>query len=174
MSFIQTHTGVDFPLDQVCPEIISIVDIAQALSQICRFTGHTKRFYSVAQHSVLAASIAPAGFELEALMHDAHEAYTGDVAQPLKMMLPDYRAIEDRIERAVRKEFGLPPQMSPDVKRVDMMMLAWERRDMLGDNGTPWPTLNGIDDVPQARLSSWPPEFARQAFLDCFTRLGGK
>jgi len=147
MIYIQTYTGFHFDLQDPKPDTISIIDIAQALSHINRFTGHTIMPYSVAQHSLHASYIVPPEFALEALMHDAHEAYTGDVSAPLKSLLPDYRALEKRIESAVRHKFGLPAQMSPEVKRADMIMLATERALLLGDDGADWPCLQGVEPL---------------------------
>lgn len=95
---ILTYTGLHFPL--LKPEYFhfNILDIAHALSQLCRFTGHTSSFYSVAQHSVMVASLVPADQALAALMHDAAEAYLGDVSSPLKALLPDYKLIETNVE----------------------------------------------------------------------------
>lgn len=171
MTYIQTFSGVHFNLTDPQPDTIRIEDIAHALSQINRFTGHTHRPYSVAQHSLQASYIVPPQFALEALLHDAHEAYTGDVSAPLKSLLPDYRALEDRIEAAVRRRFGLPDTMSPEVKRADMIMLATERRDVLKDDGTPWPCLEGIEPVRILYYEDWLPAAVRSAFIQRFVGL---
>lgn len=143
MTWITTQSGKNFSYDD--PRDFDITDIAQALSNICRFTGHLPRFYSVAQHSVIASQIVPEHLAFEALMHDAHEAYVGDVNSPLKALLQDYKAIETRVEQALRTQFKLPLEMSPAVKHADMVMLGTERRDFGLDNGVPWPCLEGIE-----------------------------
>lgn len=92
MSWIQTRSGEAFDLLNPKPEHVQLEDIVYALSHLCRFNGHTSRFYSVAEHSlhvcdrVLEAG-HPARAQLVALLHDAHEAYTGDIASPLKQLL---------------------------------------------------------------------------------------
>ncbi len=171
MTYIQTFSGQHFDLTDPQPDTIRIEDIAHALSQINRFTGHTHRPYSVAQHSLQASYIVPPQFALEALLHDAHEAYTGDVSAPLKSLLPDYRALEDRIESAVRRRFGLPVGMSPEVKRAVMIMLATERRDVLKDDGAPRTYLEGVEPARVLYYDGWEPAAVRSAFIQRFVVL---
>jgi 5'-deoxynucleotidase YfbR-like HD superfamily hydrolase len=132
---------------------IELDDIAHALSHVCRFGGHCKSFYSVAEHSVLVSLIATqlaaaAGLSqraievvaLEGLMHDATEAYVGDVIRPLKRELADYEAIETLWHRAVSQRFGLVDAREPNehvrdivhalVKRADNLALYVEQRDL--------------------------------------------
>lgn len=127
MTVQQTYSGnfIDFrrPESYDYP----IKEIAHALGNTGRMAGHTVSFYSVAQHSVIVArSLAPE-FQLQGLMHDAHEAYVGDVPSPLKRMLPDYRAVEARVEIALREAHGLPLRFAPEVKEADLCALAWEK-----------------------------------------------
>ena len=104
--FIQTFTGRMFwPIDPQ-PDEVDIEDIAHALSNVCRFCGHTREFYSVAQHSVLVSEIVPAAFALEGLLHDATEAYISDVARPVKPYLTNYKEIEINLYRAIAKRFN--------------------------------------------------------------------
>lgn len=113
------------------PELIDIFDIAGALSKLCRFGGHCHSFYSVAQHSTWVCSYAPKGYEFMALMHDATEAYLGDVIRPLKKQLPEYRDIEAKWWQAIRRKFGEDklPEVLPDIiKQVDRIALMVERR----------------------------------------------
>jgi hypothetical protein len=144
MTWITTFSGQR--LDFVKPDIdsICISDIAHALSNECRYAGHCPGFYSVAQHSYLTSLIVPPEFYLEALLHDAAEAYCKDIPSPLKKLLPDYHIIEKRLEAVIRRKFGLPEEMSAAVKRADLIMLATERRDLEIDTGTFWPMLDGI------------------------------
>lgn len=145
MSYILTKQHIHFDLLNPTEEMVNIKDIAHALGHICRFTGHTNRFYSVAEHCIYVSYIVKPEFALEALLHDAQEAYVGDVSQPLKQLIPDYRAIEDRIEKVIRARFGLPEKMSPEVKKADLQMLMIERGALGLNDGTAWPILEGIE-----------------------------
>lgn len=171
MIYIQTYTGVHFDLQDPKPDMINITDIARALSHINRFTGHTKHPYSVAVHSLNASYIVPPQFALEALLHDAHEAYTGDVSSPLKSLLPDYRALENRVESVVRQRFGLPAHMSPEVKEADMVMLATERDLLLGNDDTCWPCLQGIRPMSTIRWLHENPAYVAGVFYERFVNL---
>lgn len=144
MSWILTHSGKHFDLIDPQPDMIDLLDIAHALANCCRYAGHSRAYYSVAQHSVLASQIVSEDFALEALLHDASEAYIGDVTRPLKHLLPDYRAIEQKIEAAIRSACGLPDKQSDEVTFADRVMLATERRDLMPADETEWPVLYGV------------------------------
>ncbi len=111
MTWITTFSGRRF--DYINPDIYSIriSDIAHALSNECRYAGHCPQFYSVAQHSILTSMIVPPALALEALLHDAAEAYCKDIPSPLKRLLPDYQIIEGRVDALIRSNFGLPEKM---------------------------------------------------------------
>ncbi|MCD3082574.1 deoxyribonucleoside 5-monophosphate phosphatase [Salmonella enterica subsp. enterica serovar Enteritidis] len=106
MSFIQTLSGKQFDYLSATIDDIDIEDIAVALSNICRFSGHLPEFYSVAQHSVLCSQLVSPEFAFEALMHDAAEAYCQDIPAPLKALLPDYREIEKRTDQLICKFYA--------------------------------------------------------------------
>ena len=144
MTWILTNSGKHFDFADPQPDQIDILDIAQGLANECRYAGQCRTFYSVAQHSFLASQIVSHRNALEALLHDAAEAYCKDIPRPLKYMLPDYQEIEERVESAIRERFKLPAQMSPEVKRADLILLATERRDLMPADDTPWPILEGI------------------------------
>lgn len=171
---ILTQSGLYIDLTNPDPELIQIEDIAHALARICRFTGHTERFYSVAEHCVHTSYLVPPIHALTALLHDAAETYIGDVASPLKQLLPDYKAIEQRMEAAVFAAFGLAHEVTyplPDcVKHADMVMLATERRDLMPDQTTVWPQLAGIEPLP-FRIDPMPPAEAAQTFHARFVEL---
>jgi len=139
MIWIQTHTGIQFDLLDPTPDMICIEDIAHSLARLCRFTGHCNQFYSVAQHSWLCSYKAPLKYALEALLHDAHEAYTGDMSKPLKGLCPEYIVIQKNIDGVIREKFGLPAACSPIVRGIDHRMLYTEKRDLFGEC-FPWRT----------------------------------
>lgn len=130
MTWIQTYTGIQFDLVHPTPEMVVIEDIAHALANLCRFTGHSNQFYSVAQHSWLCSFMAPPDYALEALLHDAHEAYTGDLNRPLKALCPAYKDIQANIDTVIREKFGLPSTCSRVVRDIDHKMLYTEKRDL--------------------------------------------
>lgn len=167
---ILTASGISLHLTDPRPEQICIADIAHALAHLCRFTGHTRVFYSVAQHSVHASYLVPPEHALAALLHDAAEAYIGDVATPLKALLPDYHAIERRMEATVRAAFGLPAQLPDCVKLADLTLLATERRDLMPDTPEEWLSIKGL--VPlSGRLIPLKPPVAQTLFLQRFADL---
>lgn len=170
MTWINTLSGQRFSFSDSAPSTINIEDIAAALSNICRFTGHLQDFYSVAQHSVHVSYLVPPEFALEALLHDAAEAYCNDISSPLKALLPEYRAIEYQIDAVIRSKFGLPATMSSPVKYADLIMLATERRDFDMDDGTPWPVLEGIP-CADFIVSPLLPRQARVLFLNRYNQL---
>lgn len=173
MSCIKTYPDrLHFDYANPKESSISINDIAQALSNECRFAGHLPNFYSVAEHSWLVSQLVSPEFALEALLHDATEAYCKDIPSPLKRLLPDYKGIERGIDLVIRNKFGLPAEMSPEVHHFDLVMLATERRDLDIDDGKPWPMLDG---VPPSDISITPltPLQARAKFLQRFNELTG-
>lgn len=144
MTWLLTHTGHHVDLADPQPDMIDLVDIVVGLSREARFAGQSKVFYSVAQHSTLASRIVAPEFALEALLHDASEAYLKDIPRPLKLLLPDYRRIEHRMQDVIRARFGLPDAQSYPVTEADRIMLATERRDLMPEDACDWPCLANV------------------------------
>lgn len=129
VSYIQTFTGKKFYFRDPRPEDIAIEDIAHSLSHLCRFTGHSKLFYSVAEHSVAVCDeVAGDNLKLIALLHDATEAYIGDISSPLKgqIEMREVKNLEKRIWQAVANKFGVDHTLPEEVKRADLQLLADE------------------------------------------------
>lgn len=135
---MQTYSGRIVDLSGFSEDDIHIEDIAHALSQIVRFTGHITKPYTVAQHSVLVSRLCPGEHALWGLLHDASEAYLGDVSTPLKSLLPEYREIEGRVQREIAGRFGLPWPIPTEVKEADRQALMMEKRGLFASQ-VPWP-----------------------------------
>jgi hypothetical protein len=130
---ITTFSGIRFWPLLPNPDDIRIEDIAHALSNQCRFAGHAREFYSVAEHSVRVSQLCPPEHALWGLLHDASEAYLVDLPRPLKL-LPEfaaYREAERRLQRAVAVRFGLPPDQPASVTEADDTMLWIEAHSLL-------------------------------------------
>lgn len=148
MGAIYTRSGRQLDLLDPSPASIELDDIAHALGSICRFAGHTRVFYSVAEHSIMVSHLVPEGIRLRALLHDATEAYIQDIPSPLKRLLPEYQAIEARVWSAIARRFGLPvvdEAADAVIKHADAVALRVEMRDLFRNH-------------PEARLAPRPPQ----------------
>lgn len=127
MTYIQTASGRKFDVLACCEDDILIEDIAHALSNICRFFGHTPAFYSVAQHCVEMSWLAPPALQLDALLHDASEAYLGDVSKHIKQLIGEpYAVLERNLTEKIARKFGLVQPLPPAIKELDGDMLETE------------------------------------------------
>lgn len=170
----QTKTSIaifngDF-FDFEKPEIhdFDIDVIAHSLSNLCRFTGHTIRHYSVAEHSVLVSRLVPPELAFDGLMHDAAEAYLGDVSSPLKAMLPEYKKIEKRVEAALAEFYGLRFPLPIEVKHADKQLYRQELSQVTNGQDNLWFT-----DLPDANVlvAGMQAKDAKKAFLNRFKEL---
>lgn len=166
--WIQTWSGRKFDLLEPHDEDVWLLDIAEHLSRLCRFNGAVRpQHYSVAQHSVLASRLVDPELAREALLHDAHEAYTGDITRPMKMLLNAYSfglvsRIEATVQAAIAKRYGLSPAKTPDVDRVDGELLIAERDQLTHMTAADWgPSPQGAD----VTINPWPQDVACERFL---------
>lgn len=154
-------------LDLQHPEesVITLPTIAHALSNLCRFTGHTSKFYSVAEHSYHGSRKIDPQFAREFLMHDAAEAFIGDVSSPFKGLLSDYERIEKGLSAAIARVFGLRYPWPDEVHEMDLRMLATERRQLMAEGGPQWDVLQGVEPL-QIELRCYFPREAERKFVN--------
>lgn len=190
---IVTYTGKAFDLLNPKPEMVCIEDIAHSLAYQCRYTGHTREFYSVAQHCVLMAENPDLpGDPLQKLLHDADEAYIGDMARPWKNLLQvnliknidltphtsipksysvPVRYFEDSIQRVIGQALGIDLNHSAEVKKADLIMMAMEIHDLMPimpldfDWGVP------LESALVETIQPWGPELAETLFLGQYDSL---
>lgn len=173
---VQTYNNIidmnDFENAEIDP-----LDIAHALANKCRFNGHCDLFYSVAKHSLMVAKLVPDEHKFAALLHDAHEAYTGDWVAPMKRIYPNdnsilnqmaklYKEFEEHVEQTIFKHFGLPWPIHPEIVKADQIMLATEKKLSMKDLGVDW----GITEEPREGLFLWGPDSmeVERHFLEAF------
>lgn len=170
MNWIQTRHWIAFSLEEPRVEDVHIHDIAHALAHLCRFNGHTRTFYSVAEHSVRCSYIVDCDFALDALLHDAAESYIGDVSSPLKLALgPAWSELEERVASVVAEAFGLLWPIPRCVHAADQRMLATEVRDLLGRKLDGFTIL--AEPLDGTICDPWSPSLAAFNFLNRFLEL---
>ena len=184
-SWIITHTGVHFDPLNAMVDMVNIEDIAHALSHICRFNGHTKSFYSVAEHSVHVSKLVPERYAKEALLHDATEAYLMDVCTPLKQrmcfidqqkdMAYPYSWYEAKLREVIFKRFKLESiggHISKRIEEMDKRILATEYVQLV--NETLPESFVGIRPIAKYTFGLWSPAEAKLVFLQRANQLGIK
>lgn len=167
MSWIQTYSGQRFDPINPDPAAIRSVDIARALSMVCRYTGHVRRFYSVAEHSchlydqVRERSLATRRY---ALLHDASEAYIADVSRPVKPHLPGYQEIEARLMAAILARYDVDPSPAEKafVTDLDIRICHDEAAALLP--GGPLPGWNLPGGPLGVTIQGWLPANAGMEF----------
>lgn len=125
---IRTFTGLYIDVFNPTIDMICIEDIAHGLSNVCRFAGQISEFYSVASHSICVSNNVLKEHRLQALLHDASEAYLGDMPSPIKRMFPDYKNVEKNLMLVISEKFGINHILHPDVKESDkkVLQIEWE------------------------------------------------
>lgn len=167
--WMQTYMGRQFwPMDPR-PAEIDIYDIAHALSMLCRYGGHSRKFYSVSEHCVhISDNVSPLN-ALWGLLHDASEAYLCDIVRPVKRHLSGYHEAELRLQRVICDKYGLPHRMPEEVKEADNRILLDERAAIMAIPPGPWV----VDDLAPlgVEIECWTPARAKHRFLKRFREL---
>lgn len=170
--WMQTYTGRAFwPLDP-SPAAIDPTDIAHALSMLCRYGGHAHRFYSVAEHCVLMSHAVSPENALWALLHDAAEAYLGDMVRPLKRAMPAYREAEDRLMTAICQRFDLATACPDEVRVADTRILRDERAVVMSEPPMPWSDAEQVKPLG-VTVHCWLPRPAEIHWIERFNELRG-
>lgn len=177
-SSIITASGVRFDPLNPDPGDILLSDIAHSLSNQCRFTGHVKEFYSVAEHSVRCANFVLDQLDggpdaaMLLLLHDASEAYLSDIARPVKHAAgfgDEYRKVEDGLQRAISERFDLPFPFPDIVHEVDNALLAAEAKYLMPEEFGEFPALLHYPE----QIDPWGHTHARAQFKMLFSYLNG-
>jgi hypothetical protein len=171
--WISLLSGGQFNYNNPEESNVDLDDLAGALSNICRFSGHLPTFYSVAQHLVNTSRIVPVEHAFDALMHDTAEAFTNDLPTPLKWALPVFKELEVKIEAAMADKFGFSFPYPDCIKSADTVMLLLEKTYVKGDTSV-WPNYEGIEFEhfkDKVDLKGWTPKRAKREFLERYHEL---
>lgn len=158
---IETYSGTAVDVINLTPEMVNITDIGRSLSNICRYNGHIPSFYSVAEHSVRCGWWVriEGGSILEqkaALMHDAAEAYVGDMVRPLKRHAvgKTHQELEDAVTKVIAEKFGLPYPLPDICHEADKATYYWE-----------------VENIRSGRRKGWSPDDSYSSFMARFNFL---
>lgn len=169
-TWFPSRSGLTLDLANPTIDMIQWGDIGEALAKTCRFGGHCEGFYSVAQHSLVVASLLPQRWRAHGLLHDAHEAFTGDLISPLKDFIGEpIRALERTLDALIYEAAGVPlpsADVVAAVKHADRVALATERRDLVSPaHTTAWTVLKGVEpaDITITPFDTW--QTARELWL---------
>jgi hypothetical protein len=170
---VEIASGAYLDVTDPDPSVITVEVVAHALANTCRFGGHTRRFYSVAEHACLvAARVANEGGS------PGLQLLVGDVPRPIRLLVPKFREIEGRIDTAVRDALKLPHASDGDNARIqaaDDWALACEAHWLLPSKGEGWAGEYGYD--PGAQATNWEdmlgltPEGAKRLYLQTHEHL---
>lgn len=170
LPIISTYTGKTVDLLNPNPDDLCIEDIAHHLSLMNRFYGSTRRPYSVAAHSIyMAQHLVVPELAWQALMHDADEAYLGDVVKPLKQALPEYIEIESNFWAVLAEKFNLPVSLDERVHAADKLACQIENYQLRRSGELQYDNDSSINGAPAVSLHGW--ETVRWEFLDLFSEL---
>lgn len=176
-NWIETFTGKKVNIFKMTKEDVDINDISHALSMTCRFNGHCKDFYSVAEHSVRCLDVLKDSClhttheKLQVLMHDAAEAYIGDIPRPIKQQWPFISELENKIQKVIFEALNIKYSESfyvEEIKKIDDILLATEARDLNLNVDEQW-TLK--QEPLEKRIISYSQKEAESLFLNSFHTL---
>lgn len=172
VSWIQSVSGKKISLMEPDEMSIEIDDIAHALGMLCRFNGHGTKFYSVAEHSVHVSHEVDSSLAMVGLLHDASEAYLGDVPTPLKRRLKGFDLFESRMLDVIAARFLLERDAfeHPELKRADVQLLVDEKAALMVEAPEPWPA-QAPEVKDHRRIKAWGPIQAKFEFLRRFKEL---
>lgn len=170
---IETSAGLKFDVLNPDPAQVLIADIVGGLSKLCRFGGQCREFYSVAEHCVhchdMAVEIHGEGdLAFAVLMHDAAEAYVGDMVRPLKVRDDFYRSVEDGVQAAIRSAFAIPwdDATAAEVRRLDNIACRAEAHQLMETRGVNW--MWGETPLRMLPIQPWGPKAAATMFGERF------
>jgi hypothetical protein len=174
MSGIQTYSGLTYDFEAENDGAVTVHDIASSLSKLCRFNGHCLKFYSVAEHSVWVSRVLPQELAYVGLMHDAHEAFFGDISRPLKKAIGHrdggaLHELEGVVQDEVCRALGVNVELLALVKEADTRMGATEVAQIMAKGRHKW-TFKA-EPYQEISLACWSPEEARTQFLSRYVEL---
>ena len=165
---IITISGKEVNVLNPTADMISFNDIAHSLSITARYNGHTHEMYTVAQHSVYVSEHVPREYALWGLLHDAAEAYTGDMITPLKRHIPKFKEIENRFTAAIAERFGLDGRETPDQVNLTDKAIYYNEAKALTNH----PLSNDMPRlIPGPQIKPWSSPYAKFRFTDRFLHL---
>lgn len=176
---IETFSGRLVDITCILPSDCHIVDIAHSLSMQCRYNGHCRKFYSVAEHSCHVHDIIDESWRdsphhrmmsLAALLHDASESLLCDIPRPLKPILTEYTALELQVQEAICERFGVDvdDELYRYIKDADNIALKTEAQYLMATCGEKWGM--GKIEVGGFKVRCWKPKKARRQFLKRFAK----
>lgn len=164
--YIRTSKNRKFFFGDLENNEYDIEEIAHSLALQCRWTGHCRVFYSIAEHSVHVHNHVPSAFKKEALLHDASEGYVVDLSRPLKEFVPDYRKIQGKVEDVIARRFNVPYPMTEPVREADDRMLVTEWNNLFDATDI----LLGVKNEPYENcIEGWEPKTAEKKFLEAYS-----
>ncbi len=177
MTWILTNSGKQFHFDKFNPDDVCLQDIAHALSYQCRYNGHGHAFYSIAEHSMnIASYIMEEAIRLgkdeqgkklvkQALLHDAAEAYCGDMVHPLKMLMPAFKQYEEELMGNILAKYGCSRKLAKKVKELDTRIMLNEKRVLFPANTPRWELEDQWEPLPGVVIHCFTPDVIYPVYL---------